>query len=56
MQDGEGGKNDLKLAETPQLSDSDTESDCEPGEEEIVESVVKQSGVCQPAELIKVAS
>ena len=53
---GKEGKYDLKLAETPQLSDSDTESECEPGEEEIVESVCQQTGVCHPAKLIKVAS
>ena len=52
---GKEGKYDLKLAETPQLSDSDTESECEAGEEEIVESVCQQTGVCHPAKLIKVA-
>ena len=40
---GKEGRYDLKLAETPQLSHSDTVSDCDPGEEEIVESVVQPS-------------
>ena len=55
---GKEGKYDLKLAETPQLSDSDTESDCEPGEEEMVETAGCQqtAAVCHPAKLIKAAS
>ena len=53
---GKEGKYDLKLAETPQLTDSDSETDSETGEEcLVVGETSSHQAASHPARLIKVA-